>query len=46
MRGCNLGNVNGNGVVQLPDSARQLLAELDEASQRGTGGGRLSSSIV
>ena len=43
---CNYGNIKGNGVVQLPDSARQLLAELEEASERGTGSSRLSSSIV
>lgn len=43
---CNYANIKGNGVVQLPDSARQLLAELDEVSDRGTGHGRLPSSIV
>jgi hypothetical protein len=43
---CNYANIKGNGVVQLPDSARQLLAELEEASDRGTGQRRLPSSIV
>jgi hypothetical protein len=42
---CNYGNVKGNGVVQLPDSARQLLLELEEASERG-GSHQVSSSIV
>jgi hypothetical protein len=33
----NYNNINGNGVVQLPDSALKLMDELDEASERGEG---------
>jgi hypothetical protein len=43
---CNYANIKGNGVVVLPDSARRLLTELEEASERGTGHSRLPSSIV
>jgi hypothetical protein len=42
----NYANIKGNGVVQLPDSARQLLVELEEASDRGTGHSRLQPSSI
>jgi H+-transporting ATPase len=35
----NLFDINGTGVVKLPESSKALIAELDKALEEGTGGG-------